>query len=105
MIPRLRFPSELDKAWAAGFFDGEGSIMWHQYPGCKDRKLRLTIGQNKIEPLLWLKERWDGSIDVQVKGRKNTYYRLVLSFNKARLFLEDVKPYLKVKVWDGSKAL
>jgi hypothetical protein len=57
-------PKETDKAWAAGFFDGEGSCGY--YP--KSRHISLAIGQSDEELLM----KFQGVVGV---GSVRTSYR------------------------------
>lgn len=41
-------PNTHELAWAAGFFDGEGTVMWR---GRKRAELSLVVGQSDIRPL------------------------------------------------------
>jgi hypothetical protein len=97
-------PSETDKAYAAGFFDGEGHITI----AFMSRKLRtkgnvytMRVGaaQNELGPLLWLRERWSGSVSAtkRLTGAGNQTFKWNLCSRKAAKFLRDVLPHLLVK--------
>ena len=93
--------AELDKAYAAGFFDGEGTV-WMSAPEKPSKThyvknvytLIVDLGQRDAGPLHWLIERWGG----------NSYTRKIDGLNMWRLhgstaaqFLRDILPYSKVK--------
>ncbi len=98
--------SRLDCAYAAGLLDGKGSIrITHR----RSRSLRrperrqlnsdMSVSNTDLRPLIWLKERWGGSIHVQ--RRYNLLHQEGLlwrvSHRKASQFLSDVLPYLIIK--------
>lgn len=97
-------PSETDKAYAAGFFDGEGFVTIG-FMSSKARTrgvtytMRVGVGQNDPAPLLWLRDRWGGSVRV-LKRRTdagNLPYKWDCCSRMAAAFLRDVRPYLQVK--------
>lgn len=74
-IDRMLALTELDKAYIAGFFDGEGSVgMYHKKNGIA---LKLSLTQNTLDVLhdLWL--TFGGAL-VTVAARENSraYYEL-----------------------------
>lgn len=97
-------PTDLDKAYAAGFFDGEGFVTI-AFMSTKARTrgvsytMRVGVGQNDPAPLLWLRDRWGGS--VRVLKRKtdagNPPYKWDCCSRMAAAFLRDLQPYLQVK--------
>ena len=93
-------PSTLDKAWAAGFLDGEGYIGALRSGQSAYIGTRVAVSQVVVEPLLFLRDRWGGIV-----GEHGTYqlnrrdsFQWVLS-NKTMVarFLVDVMPFLIVK--------
>lgn len=94
-----------DIVYAAGFFDGEGSIniclVKHSKSGRSYHQLFVTVAQVDPRPLIWLKENWRGSVCFR-NPPSNTdtqrpSYRWQVSGPTAAKFLADVQPYLKVK--------
>ena len=91
-------PTETDKAYAAGFFDGEGNICIarNEHAGKAKRyytyNMRIGAAQVDITPLLWLRDRWGGSI-----GPSNHWYGWRCFSHMAASFLIDTLPYLQVK--------
>jgi hypothetical protein len=85
------------KAWAAGFFDGEGCILLsREGPGAHylGFRLRITVGQRyDTRPLFLLKKYWGG----HVHKDKNSNSRWVCKSDKAIKFLQDTLPNLIVK--------
>ncbi len=81
--------------YAAGFFDGEGSIsitITRYANGAISPHLRLAISNMDPEPLRQMRARWKGSLS-QSKG----VYNLCLNGADAGWFLQQITPYLIVK--------
>lgn len=94
-------PTDLDKAYAAGFVDGEGSF--GIYVGGSGRKYhyaQLAVGQNTAEVLRWMQERWGGSLKLLspiYNGRPRDHWRLGLRNRQAVQMANDILPRLIVK--------
>ena len=95
-------PKLTDRAWAAGFFDGEGCVMG------RDRKfdhtpnkcihLELTVNNTHKKSIERLKELFNGNIQfIQSTNRCKDTWRWVASANVARIFLKSTLPYLITK--------
>lgn len=98
-----KIPSPADCAYAAGFFDGEGSIQL-MAPNKKfgtHIRLKVEISQVDPRPLLWLSERFGGPVrqsDKRSVGtRRRIVYRWYLCGRNALGFLALVRPHLIVK--------
>jgi hypothetical protein len=97
-------PSSLDCAYAAGFFDGEGFVTIG-FMSAKARTrgttytMRVGIAQNDPEPLLWVRDRWGGSVRLLKRrtDRGNLSYKWDCCSRMAAAFLDDVMPFLQVK--------
>lgn len=97
-------PTDGDKAYAAGFFDGEGHITIAAGKRTDMRygvsySMRCGASQNDLAPLLWLQSRWGGSIYAAKRKTSTgnvTHHWTILPRN-AKAFLTDVLPYLIVK--------
>lgn len=88
-----------DKAYAAGFFDGEGSVnvayrytkhsTWHHW-------LDITVGQKHPRVLEWLCDVWGGSIHkTGSKGYQG--YVWSISTREAARFVSDILPFAREK--------
>lgn len=87
-----------DICYAAGFFDGEGSVLI-QKPGrtCSYR-LRVSASQTTVEPIEWLRQRWGGSVRIRkAKENRKTVWEWAITTQLALKFLTDVRPFLLVK--------
>lgn len=78
--------------WAAGFFDGEGSI--GVYPNKhKGYNIHVRVGQKDIKPLMILQNVWGGRI-----WYEGDIYRWTIESHKAiKEFLTDIQPWIFVK--------
>lgn len=95
-------PTALDFAYAAGFFDGEGAITIAQgaRPDCRHPiyNMRVIVGQNDPAPLVWLRDRWGGSIITRAPhGTRKRHYTWCCFARQASKFLSDLLPHLMVK--------
>jgi hypothetical protein len=90
-----QFVSDAERAYAAGFFDGEGSVTINSFrDDSRSWKLSVVVGQLDPRPLRFLLKRWGG----QISGpRVNGQYEWRIHSASAARFLSDVHPYLIVK--------
>lgn len=99
-------PTELDKAYAAGLFDGEGSVSVNRRKtvlGYYTYWITVGISMTDAAPLLWMARTFGGKFtecNSRTKSGK-TVSRWQKTCRKAADFLELVHPHLKVK---GHKA-
>lgn len=94
-------PSVADRAWAAGFFDGEGCILGARNgkAGSYHYYLVVSVGQVDERPLKFLESLFGGSVHVH-KARTATTKKSsiwVATGGYARNFLKSVEPFLRVK--------
>jgi hypothetical protein len=101
-------PAELDKSYAAGFVDGEGCITVRVSPSTKKHETwnpsmyaSLTVSQVDPRPLMWMRDRWGGSLRA-LKRRKDgrndrDAWEWCIVGRQAQFFFEDVRDMLKVK--------
>lgn len=110
--------TESEKAYAAGFFDGEGAVViehskkqrFRRRPNKRNPqrvyfyqainwRLRVAVSQIDPSPLLWLQERYGGSIAKRKKGKhgRHDFYSWQLGSLASDKFLRDIQPYCIVK--------
>lgn len=91
--------------WAAGFFDGEGSVSIQRLSGPSlgarsgmRYTLRLNVPQIVIAPLERLQQLWGGSIRLdKSRSKGRPLYVWSLTTGAARRMLIEVTPFLLVK--------
>lgn len=93
---------EAIKAWAAGFYDGEGAVnislqssTHHNGTRYTHYRMRLQIGQVDPQPLKKLQSYWGGTIATHVNKASNnrTENRWVLRSRDAKRFMQDIYEY------------
>jgi hypothetical protein len=95
--------TEAERAYAAGFLDGEGSFYINLYfrprRGHWQKVAKVCVSQNDPRPLEWLIERWGGQLRRarHVKLSTGIYWQYQLPARKATRLVEDVLPFLLVK--------
>lgn len=89
--------------WAAGFFDGEGSVSITKRPRPKRTYLTLCIRASQVtrEPLEVFTELWGGTICTASRPSTEKNSRMIYQWNvsarTAGLALAELAPYLRVK--------
>ena len=91
--------SATDLAYAAGIFDGEGSvgIKVHQGVHGPIHSPYATVSQTRPQVLHWLVERFGGSLRFNKSGGKYGIWTWWLSARLAINFLKEIQPYSIVK--------
>jgi hypothetical protein len=87
----------LSDQWAAGFFDGEGSvsILRRTRGGFIEHMLAVAVGQNDQRPLLALRDAYGGS---QCNSKTPSgCWRWRIHGGAAEAFLRRIRPYSIVK--------
>src|SRR3990167_10894405 len=90
-----------DRAWAAGFLDGEGCFQIRRGSSKQPTNYLalVEVGQTDQRPLLRIQHLFGGRIAIrkQATARWATaYYWIILGLNAARM-IEVVQPYLQLK--------
>lgn len=97
--------TEIEKAYIAGLFDGEGNVAVHRYKASKNGAFYLRISaritNTDRRPLDWLQSVLGyGCVFEQKRnnmtGRKPAYSFQVMN-SKGAEFLQQILPYLKIK--------
>lgn len=87
--------------YAAGFFDGEGSVYaaTRRHLGYRNPTLLVTIANTVVTPLEAFQARWGGSICKRFinDGRRRDQYQWVLAPRMADPFLRAVHPHVIIK--------
>jgi hypothetical protein len=90
---------DTELAYAAGLFDGEGSISLVRQKNNRSHSPQVAVASNDYEVLAWFQTRFGGSI-VTKQPRKSTHsvsYDWRLTDRRALLFLQLIRPYLVIE--------
>lgn len=93
-------PLEVDKAYAAGLIDGEGSISARRHNEVRNSfSICVRVDMCDREPLDWLADVFGGHVKRIKRTTKSgkPIYDWVLFCKKAATFLSMILPYLKIK--------
>lgn len=96
--------SDVDLAYIAGFFDGEGSITIHQNwrPSPRGKSpnhtLQVSIGNTDPSILIWLHANFGGSlVSRQSRPRHRDVTQWTVRAASALPFLVAIRPFLRMK--------
>jgi hypothetical protein len=102
----------INVSWAAGFFDGEGSVSIllvnrKNKPNTSEVRVVIQVTQQQPEPLELFKVAFGGTITPYGNGQgTKLYYKWLLTGKeKTRNFLTTLLPFLVVKRSQAEKAL
>ena len=90
---------DAELAYAAGLFDGEGSISLVRQHNNRSHSPQVSVASNDFEVLVWFQKRFGGSI-VTKQPRKPTHsvsYDWRLTDRRALAFLQLIRPYLVIE--------
>lgn len=82
--------------WFCGFYEGEGCVSNDK---SNNNRLKLSISQNDRTPLDVGRTIWGGSIRERTRESKNKTchgHEWVLNHLQALVFLDDIKPYMRI---------
>lgn len=86
-------PREL--SWAAGFFEGEGSVRISKPAARNWGSLAVDVPNTDEELVRWFAARWGGSVsEHRAVGRRRRYWRWRISSKQAAIFLRAIRPYV-----------
>jgi hypothetical protein len=91
--------TEVEIAYAAGLFDGEGSITLTRNRSTRFPSPQVAVASNDREVLEWLKARFGGSISAK-QPRRPTHsvsYDWRLTDRRALEFLRQIRPHLQIQ--------
>lgn len=89
----------INDAYAAGFFDGEGTIYSASRNNSKSPTIIVCITNTVAAPLEAMQAKWGGSIYLNKSpgGRRRPQYQWTLCSRMAKPFLQAIRPYLMIK--------
>jgi hypothetical protein len=89
---------ELELAWAAGLFEGEGTISINKAHTNHLSTLRCMVGNTDIEVVQFFLQRWGGHWhEIKASGNKRTAWKWSVAATKAAKFIGDIAPYLRTE--------
>lgn len=100
---------DVDIAYAAGFFDGEGHVRCDIHNGYP--MLKVSVSQQDPQPLDWLQTLFGGRVYFRTVGstkyrfKTNGCHTWQIHTTDAYLFLDVVLPYLMVKKQEAEEAM
>ncbi len=92
-------PIEIDLAYAAGLFDGEGSITLTRTKRNRFPSPQVSVASCDREVLEWLRTTFGGSISTK-QPRQPTHsisYDWRLTDRRALVFLKSIRPHLHIQ--------
>lgn len=89
----MREPTELEKAYFAGMTDGDGYVTIHRSRKDYPDNIRVVMGKKDATVPVMAKDIWEGSVYHSKQGM----WIWDIKALKARRFLEDIAPYIKIK--------
>lgn len=98
-----RTHTEIDLAYTAGLFDGEGSVVItlnaNQVTGIYHHKLMASVANTNFAIIDWLRERYGGHVTVHRVhgGNARDSARWQIGSRQAAQFLALIRPYLRMK--------
>ncbi len=90
----------LSNEYAAGFFDGEGTVYaaTRNNPGRPSPILIVAISNTVLKPLALMRDKWGGSIFTDPpRENRQACHQWTLAPRNAYKFLYDIQPYLLIK--------
>lgn len=86
-------------AYAAGLFDGEGSISLIRHRENRTHSPQVSIASTDYEVVHWFQERFGGSVVTKQPRMSNhsVSYDWRLTDRRALAFLEIIRPYLVIE--------
>ena len=98
--------TDVEWAYAAGFIDGEGSILIAvTHKQAQRMTPRISLGSSDLEVLMWLRERFGGSIHARAQHVNLKIYAWQLSARLAETFIKGCLPHLIVKKREAEMVL
>ena len=90
---------EKEIAYAAGLFDGEGSVSLIRHRENRTHSPQVSIASTDYEVVFWFQHRFGGSIVTKQPRKPNhsVSYDWKLTDRRALAFLELIRPYLVIE--------
>ena len=92
-VEPVRTPTDIDVAWIAGLYEGEGTCYGHKNSG----RISVGIYQKDPEILYWCMEMFGGWISLMRPGQEHECHVWNLGGDNARLFLQAIYPFMSAR--------
>ena len=90
--------SDIDLAWAAGLFEGEGSVRIEKPNKRNLGCLSVDIVNTDKEICVFFMDRWKGYlVTYKSNGNRRQYYRWRAAARNGYRFLVDIRPFTRTK--------
>ena len=88
-----------EAAYAAGMFDGEGSVSLIRHCENRSHSPQVSIASTDLEAVRWFQKRFGGSVVTKQPRQSNhsVSYDWRLTDRRALAFLEIIRPYLVIE--------
>jgi hypothetical protein len=93
-LDAIKVPTNLDVAWAAGIYEGEGSCVCPNVNG--SHSFGVQVSQKDPELLYKMRDMFGGSVKPYMNGGFSIYH-LKICGDRGRVFLATIYPYLTVR--------
>lgn len=88
--------NEIELAWAAGLFEGEGSVRINGFRPNALGALSVELANCDMEIIEFFRARWGGAVrTAKLKPPRRQAYYWRLAARQAAAFLEELRPYLR----------
>ena len=88
--------NELELAWAAGFFEGEGSVRISKASYRNYGALIVSVTNTDLSTIEFLHDRWGGSVHAAASiPPRRAYWRWTCASWLGAIFLEQILPYMR----------
>lgn len=92
--------TEVERAWAAGLFEGEGTVTYSAVDDGAHTRLYVYVANTDFEVVAFFQERWPGAgIRRRVHTNPNyrDFYAWRISSMRAAAFLREIQPFLRTE--------
>ena len=100
-IDKILELTEVEKAYLAGFFDGEGHVSITYNHG-KHPYVHVGLAQNRPAVLHWVSSLFSGKVH---RDKNGTHKWQIGGRDGVKCFLRIVRPYLRIKAQEADEAM
>jgi hypothetical protein len=90
--------TRIERAWAAGFFEGEGSVRINAFTGQNMGTLLVDLPNTDESAVRFFGDRWGGTVRfTPMEPPRRGYWRWRCASRQAAAFLHDVLPFMRTE--------